>query len=330
MKLLIMIFSVIVGFFSLILSPFLSERPERTDWMDENGVYEGFFYENNAAEKTMNRLLELSEAGDVGYLYKTFSQNKQKEFPDQLEVKIPELMDFLSSRVTDWEAAYNSYSRNNGTVSRYIDYNLFTEDGTYSMEFSDVMIDGQGSGPDEGFKKIYIWPEDFGNRSLRHCLTDAAIRIVYQTDETEIMEQFMELAETENAAGLLELFSQEVRENTEGLSEKTGELFDFLNNAVISWELYAHTQSIGTHYNGKTAEDELFFILYTEDVPYLCTACTVTEDTCHSAALGLRTIAVLPLPPSDLEVVYNNPWYEDYCEESCEAAGIFTAYPPES
>ncbi len=325
MKLLIMICVTIAAFFQYIFSPFLPERQERTDWM-ENGVYKGFFYGTDAPERTMKKLLEAAEAGDHSYIYETFSQRIQKAYSDQLEANIPELLEFLDSRITDWEAADESHSRNNGTVSRVMSFNLSTEDITYTCEVHDYMVDGKSGGIDAGFHHIFIWPEDFDNRNLRRCLTDAAVRIVYQTDETEIMERLTELSEAENIDGLYELFSQEIQDNTEELPEQIGELFGFLNDSVTHWEPYVQTQTVETHQFGTASEEELFFYLYTDAGDYLCIFRNVTSDTCHQTAFGLSSISVFPAPPDDWEVLLDNPWYGETCDKSSEAAGIFLAY----
>ena len=99
MKLLIMIFAAIFGFFSWILSPFLPAQPERTEFLVD-GVYQRF-PGSDGEEKTVAKLMELAQAGDVDRVYEAFApQVRDEAVEEDLRAQIQALLDFLSQQVT--------------------------------------------------------------------------------------------------------------------------------------------------------------------------------------------------------------------------------------
>ena len=167
MKLLIMIFAAIFGFFSWILSPFLPAQPERTEFLVD-GVYQRF-PGSDGEEKTVAKLMELAQAGDVDRVYEAFApQVRDEAVEEDLRAQIQALLDFLSQQVTSrQEADHTSHFRQDNISSRAIDVVLYTDAGAYTCLIRD-RYDAYGADRRAGFRHISIYPQALGEIGRAH------------------------------------------------------------------------------------------------------------------------------------------------------------------
>ena len=157
MKLLIMIFTAIAGIFQIFVP-----MPERTDWF-RDGEYVGFF--DHAEEKTMEKLMELAEAGDTESICDVFSMKARKKIED-LPGQAGELVSFLTL-VTSWDADRQLYSQANNVRDRCLPYALTAQEGTYECLIRDTFGIGGGGDHFFGFDNVSIYPEELGEEDRK-------------------------------------------------------------------------------------------------------------------------------------------------------------------
>lgn len=313
-KLLAMLLLTVVGFFNLLLSPFLPEKPERTDWM-VNGRYRGFFYADHGMEKTMEHLLELAEAGDTEKIREAFRPKFQEAVGEE---QLQALTAFLTQEVAAWEADTRFYSRENSVVSQSMDFILDTAEGPYRFRIRDRITDSSAA-EDVGFTNLLLCPEAIYYEYAP--LQEPGIYIVYQKDPqgSDPMETLMTLAEAGDEEGLWALFSPSVQEKgdrTEGPA-----LLAFLREEVISWEPCAWIEARGEEWGDPYVRWEQSFLLHTAAEDWRCTIRGVTEDR-WPEDVGLYNITVFPHCGED---VWESETYQEYCCRGREEPGLLLA-----
>ncbi|MCI7657667.1 DUF5104 domain-containing protein [Anaerotignum sp.] len=169
MKLIVMIISAIIAFFSWIISPFV---PERTEFVVD-GKYVGF----SSPNQLMDNFLLLTDAEDMDGIYAIFSPKAKKE-AENLQEKIPELIEFFNDNVTSWETdgGYGE-SSSIGGISVFRDqhqYLLHTDDTIFSCDIDLTKID-TGDSDNEGFYSILIYPDEM----YQYCSGFGAITVAF-------------------------------------------------------------------------------------------------------------------------------------------------------
>lgn len=180
MKLIIMIFTSIIAFFSWALSPFLPDKPERTDFVVD-GKYVGF----SSPDKLMDNFLLLTDEEDVEEIYTIFSPKARGE-AENLQGKITELIQFFNESMISWkhDGGYGESSSVGGTsvFQDYPQYLLHTDDTTYSCKIDITKID-TGNSDNEGFYSILIYPDEMYQYCSGFGDDKGGIYIFYPADE---------------------------------------------------------------------------------------------------------------------------------------------------
>ena len=294
MKIIVMLFTTVIAFFSSIFSFFLPDKPERTDFIVD-GEYWGF----STAEKTMSNFLHLVEEEDTENIYAIFSQ-PAKENAENLQFKISELIQFLNENMTSWEYSSGmgdaSYRLNDIKDREYYSYLLYTDDTTYACDIREVRMDTAQT-ENEGFYSISIYPEDLTKDCYGYGVENPGIYIFYPQKEVyqqDRMETLLSLSKTENSQNIYNLFAQTAKDNTENLEEKIKTLMDFFNENVTSWRFESCIAEKGMLSGEKVLKREFMFTLYTEDVPYRCNIRDMVQDSEEGESLGIYGIATYP------------------------------------
>lgn len=333
MKLLIMIFTAIFGFFSWILSPFLPAQPERTEFLVD-GVYQRF-PGSDGEEKTAAKLMELAQAGDVDRVYTAFAPRVREDAGEaDLRAQIQTLLDFLSQRVTSrQEADHNTpHARQDNISSRAIHVELYTDAGDYTCLIRD-MYDAYGADRRAGFHHISIYPQELAQEYAAWRREEPGVTIVYLAGEpapspsgAEPMETLMELAQAGDAEGLYALFSPGAQAEAADLRADSAELAALLAGST-GWEPYAWTEYTEYTYNSKYLAQERFYFLDTDLGTCRCDIRSIVEDTGYPAETGLYSITVFPAPDPEAEREALDMPYRDYAERGRETPGIFVEPP---
>ena len=291
MKLIIMIISSIVAFFSWIISPFV---PERTDFVvDEK--YVGF----SSSKKLMENFLLLTDEEDTEGIYTIFSPNVREE-TENLQEKITELIYFFNKSMLSWEpdGGYGESSSVGGPVvfKDYPLYLLHTDDTTYSCKF-DITKINTGNTDKEGFYSILIYPDEISKYCSGFGNDKGGIYIFYPADEEyqgDIMEKIVSLANAKNSNSIYDLFAQTAKDNSENLQEKILDLINFFNDKVISWEFNTYITEKGAIGGENVIKRELMFLIHTNDETYQCNIRDIIEDKENGKNLGIYSIAIYP------------------------------------
>ncbi len=291
MKLIAMILTAIIAFFSWVISPFV---PERTEFVVDR-KYVGF----SSADKLMDNFLLLTEGEDADGIYTIFSP-KAKNESENLHEKIPELIQFFNESMISWEpdGGYGESSSVGGTsvFQDYPDYLLYTDDITYSCRMNITNID-TGNADNEGFYSILIYPDELYQYCSGFGKDKGGIYIFYPADEeyqSDIMEKIVSLAKAENSGGVYDLFSQTAKDSSENLKEKIPDLMEFFKEKVTSWEFQTYIKEKGTLWEESVIKRELLFLIYTQEETYHCNIRDIIEDKENGKNLGLYSIAIYP------------------------------------
>ena len=156
MKIIAMLLTAIMAFFSWIASPFLPDKPERTDFIVD-GKYWGF----STSEKTMSNFLRLTDAEDADTIYEIFSPAAREE-AENLKDKIPEVIEFFNEDMISWESTtgYGEMDSIDGLIMKDSwDYLIYTDNVNYCCTISNTKTDINNS-DNEGFYSIAIYPEE--------------------------------------------------------------------------------------------------------------------------------------------------------------------------
>lgn len=305
MKIIAMLLTAIIAFFSWIISPFV---PERTEFVVD-GKYVGF----SSPNKLMDNFLLLTEGEDADGIYTIFSP-KAKNESENLQEKIPELIQFFNENMTSWETdgGYGESSSVGGPVvfQDYPDYLLHTEDTTYSCRMNITKID-TGNADNEGFYSITIFPDDMNQYCSGFGDDKGGIYIFYPPDEAyqgDIMEKMVSLAKAENSNGIYDLFAQTAKDSSENLQEDIPDLMNFFNDKVTSWEFYTYLTEKRTLSGENVINRELLFFLHTNDETYRCNIRDIIEDKENGKNLGVYSIAIYP---EDMYFEYSTLGYEE-------------------
>ena len=305
----IMIFTTIIAFFSWIVSPFV---PERTDFVVD-GKYVGF----SSPNKLMDNFLLLTEGEDADGIYTIFSP-KAKNESENLQEKIPELIQFFNEKMTSWDTngGYGESSSVGGPVvfQDYPYYLLYTENTTYSCKMDITKID-TGNSDNEGFYSITIFPDDMNKYCSGFGYDKGGIYIFYPADEEyqgNIMEKIISLSKEKDSNSIYDLFAQTAKDNSENLQENIPDLMNFLNDKVTSWEFNTYLTEKRTISGENVINRELLFLIHTNDETYRCNIRDIIEDKENGKNLGIYSIAIYP---EDMYFEYNTLGYDK--------AGIF-------
>ncbi len=307
MKLLIMIFTAIAGIFQIFVP-----MPERTDWF-RDGEYVGFL--DHAEEKTMEKLMELAEAGDTESICDVFSMKARKKIED-LPGQAGELVSFLTL-VTSWDADRQLYSQANNVRDRCLPYALTAQEGTYECLIRDTFGIGGGGDHFFGFDNVSIYPGELGEEYAGLGADTPGIYIVYRASgENEAAAQARN-AMNELLSGSVGDLCARFPEDQPVQEEDAAALLDFLNNAG-NWEPYTWCRrdvDAGWDY---TVWEEAFLHLQTDAGIYRCDIRTRTDRF----GTNLYSVTVFPSPnPGE------DPDYEDVYRERCvlgrDSPGIF-------
>lgn len=332
MKLLIMIFAAIFGFFSWILSPFLPAQPERTEFLVD-GVYQRF-PGSDGEEKTVAKLMELAQAGDVDRVYEAFApQVRDEAVEEDLRAQIQALLDFLSQQVTSrQEADHTSHFRQDNISSRTIDVALYTDAGTYTCLIRD-RYDAYGADRRAGFRHISIYPQALGEEYGAWRMDEPGVSLVYlageaglSPDGTDPMESLTALAQAGDTEGLYALFSPSAQAGAADLEAGISELAEFLAGST-GWTPYTWTQYTEYTYNSERLAQERFYFVDTALGTYRCDIRCTAEDTGYPAETGLYSITVFPAPDPDTDYFTQEMPYRDYAERGRTTPGIFWEPP---
>ena len=207
MQIIAMLLTAIIAFFSWIASPFLPDKPERTDFIVD-GKYWGF----STSEKTMSNFLRLTEAEDAETIYEIFSPAAREEV-ENLKDKIPEVIEFFNEDMTFWKSTtgYGEMDSVDGLVMKDSwDYLIYTDDGNFCCSISNTTTDINNS-DNEGFYSISIYPESYSKDCSGYGYNEAGIFIFYPPDQqydenimekiisqTDIYDLFYDTAKTES------------------------------------------------------------------------------------------------------------------------------------
>lgn len=305
MKLIIMIISAIIAFFSWVISPFV---PERTDFVVD-GKYVGF----SSPNKLMDNFLLLTEGEDADGIYTIFSP-KAKNESENLQEKIPELIQFFNEKMTSWDTdgGYGESSSVGGTsvFQDYPDFLLYTEDTTYSCKMNITKID-TGNSDNEGFYSITIFPDDMNKYCSGFGDDKGGIYIFYPPDEEyqeDIMEQIVSLAKVKNSSDIYDLFTQTAKDNTENLNGEVLDLINFFNENITSWEFNTYLTEKGTLSGQSVIKRELLFLIHTQEETYHCNIRDIIEDKEDGKNLGIYSIAIYP---EDMYFEYSTLGYDE-------------------
>ena len=291
MKVIAMLLTAIIAFFSWVVSPFV---PERTDFVVD-GKYVGF----SSPNKLMDNFLLLTEGEDSDGIYTIFSPKAKKE-ADNLQEKIPELIQFFNEDMTSWktDGGYSESSSVGGPIvfQDYPDFLLYTEDTTYSCKMNITKID-TGNSDNEGFYSITIFPDDMNKYCSGFGDDKGGIYIFYPPDEEykgDIMEKIVSFAKEENVGGIYNLFSQTAKDNSENLQENIPDLMEFFNNKVTSWEFKTYLTEKGTLSGESVIKRELLFLIHTQEETYCCNIRDIMENKENGKNMGIYSIAIYP------------------------------------
>lgn len=305
MKLIIMIISAIIAFFSWMISPFV---PERTEFVVD-GKYVGF----SSEYELMDNFLLLTEAENADGIYTIFSP-KAKEETEDLKEKIPELIQFFNENMTSWETdgGYGESSSVGGTsvFQDYPDYLLHTEDTTYSCRMNITNID-TGNADNEGFYSILIYPEEMYQYCSSFGNYKGGIYIFYPAEEAyqgDMMERIVSFAKAENSGGIYDLFSQMAKDSVADLQKEISDLTQFFHEKVTSWEFQTYLTEKGMLSGENIIKRELLFFIHTNDETYRCNIRDIVEDKENGKNLGIYSIAIYP---EDMYFEYSTLGYDE-------------------
>ena len=306
--------------------------PEQTEFVVD-GEYRPF----NVPRKTMEKLMELVEAGDIDSIYEVFSQ-AVKEDNDNLYIEVEALVHFLGENAVSWDFT-GSYSIGDShygihTETRSATYSVQTNGGVYTCCIRDVPNNSEDQNV-VGFSSISIYPIgldiEYGHSGQFGSLV--VYRVGQDTEDFLVaplpMEKLVELIDQGDTDGILKVFSPVVRDTANGLQEKTSELINFMDDKVISWEPYTWMQS-AQYINGVKANlREMFFYLHTDSGLYRCDIRDIPEDTSQGVSAGIYSISIFPaLFPDQTPDI--NETYDGYCTWGRENMGISIAYQQEN
>ena len=297
MKIIAMLLTAIMAFFSWIASPFLPDKPERTDFIVD-GKYWGF----STSEKTMSNFLKLTEAEDTETIYEIFSPTAREE-AENLKDKIPEVIEFFNEDMTSWESTtgYGEGNSIGGLVMKDSwDYLIYTDDGNYCCSISNTTIDISNS-DNEGFYSIAIYPEGYGKDCSGYGYNQAGIFIFYPPDkqyDENIMEKII------SQADIYDLFYDTAK--TESLNEQIKAWKEFLDENLVSWEFQDYIISKDKISDENVIKRELMFQINTTDVVYRCNVRDITRE--NGENLGIYSIAMYP---EELYIEYSKLGYDE-------------------
>lgn len=303
--------------------------PEHTELVVD-GEYKPF----NVPRKTMEKLMELIEAEDADYIYEVFSPYV-RENVESLSEQIQELIRFTKENVTAWdfESGGGKADRRSGiTVSKSIAFYEFqTNSGIYRCDISDVRKNDTQK-ETIGFSSISIYPEEL---SWEYAPKEPpGISIVYRMEdmpqdismEQSSMETLIQLVNGENADAIYDVFTPKAKRSAEGLQEKIPELTEFLQNRVISWELYTWTENIETIDGARTKTRDMFFYLHADNGLYRCDIREVLESADQITNTGFSSVSIFPALYPGEEPQYEDDVYKGHCTWGRENTGISIVY----
>lgn len=299
MKVIAMLLTAIIAFFSWIASPFLPDKPERTDFIVD-GKYWGF----STSEKTMSNFLKLTEAEDADTIYEIFSPAAREE-AENLKDKIPEVIEFFNEDMTSWKSTtgYGEMDSVDGLIMKDSwDYLIYTDDVNYCCSISNTRTDINNS-DNEGFYSIAIYPEYYNKDCSGYGYDQAGIFIFYPPDKQyneNIMEKII------SQTNIYDLFCDTAK--TESLNEQIKTFKEFLNENLVSWEFQDYITSKDNISN--VIKRELMFKLNTKDVIYRCNVRDITKE--NGENLGIYSIAMYP-----------EELYSEYSRLGYDETGIF-------
>lgn len=299
MKVIAMLLTAIIAFFSWIASPFLPDNPERTDFIVD-GKYWGF----STSEKTMSNFLRLTEAEDADTIYEIFSPAAREE-AENLKDKISEVMEFFNEDMTSWKSTtgYGEMDSVDGLIMKDSwDYLIYTDNVNYCCSISNTRTDINNS-DNEGFYSITIYPEDYNKDCSGYGYDQAGIFIFYPPDKQyneNIMEKII------SQTNIYDLFCDTAK--TESLNEQIKTFKEFLNENLVSWEFQDYITSKDNISN--VIKRELMFKLNTKDIIYRCNVRDITKE--NGENLGIYSIAMYP-----------EELYPEYSRLGYDETGIF-------
>ena len=296
MKIIAMLLTAIMAFFSWIASPFLPDKPERTDFIVD-GKYWGF----STSEKTMSNFLMLTDAEDADTIYEIFSPAAREE-AENLKDKIPEVIEFFNEDMISWESTtgYGEMDSIDGLIMKDSwDYLIYTDNVNYCCTISNTKTDINNS-DNEGFYSIAIYPEGYG-KDCSYGYNEAGIFIFYPPDKQyneSIMEKII------SKTDIYDLFCDTAK--TESLNEQIKAFKEFLNENLVSWEFQDYITSKDKISDENVIKRELMFKLNTKDVVYRCNVRDITRE--NGENLGIYSIVMYP---EELYLEYSRLGYDE-------------------
>lgn len=287
MKLLAMLLSLILGFFSLFLP-----IKDRTEWVID-GEYQAF----TTKEKTFEKLMELAQANDVDGIYQVFSQTAKDE-NEALREQVEEFVRFVNEDMTSWEIdgfGQSSKDADHGKIveSRRMFAILHTDNVTYQCRIIDVPQDSYVP-ENVGFSSLLLFPEELTQDYRGLAESETGCYIIYQGEDSadRPMEDLMELASTGDTQGIHSLFSKTAQENTPDLQVQVDDLTTFLQQEVTSWDFYTWTTEQRNIDGMEVTMRQWMLTLHTDKQVYRCNIRDMVSDTGEN--LGIYSIAVYP------------------------------------
>lgn len=287
MKLLAMILSLILGFFSLFLP-----IKDRTEWVID-GAYQAF----TTKEKTFEKLMELAQANDVDGIYQVFSQTAKNE-NEALREQVEEFVRFVNEDMTSWEIdgfAQSSKDADHGKIveSRRMFAILHTDNVTYQCRIIDVPQDSYV--PDHvGFSSLLLFPKDLHQDCNGLGEKETGCYIIYQGEDSadKPMEALMERASTGDTQGIYSLFSKMAQENAANLQTQVDDLTAFLQQEVTSWDFYTWITEQRKIDGMDITMRQWMLTLHTDKQVYRCNIRDMVSDGGEN--LGIYSIALYP------------------------------------
>lgn len=287
MKLLAMLLSLILGFFSLFLP-----IKHRTEWVID-GEYQAF----GTKEKTFEKLMELAQANDVDGIYQVFSQTAKNE-NEALREQVEEFVRFVNEDMTSWEIdgfAQSSKDADHGMIveSRRMFAILHTDEIMYQCRIIDVPQDSYV--PDNvGFSSLLLFPKELTQDYRGLAESETGCYIIYQGEDSvdKPMEALMELVSTGDTQGIHSLFSETAQRNTADLQTQVDDLTAFLQQEVTSWDFYTWTTEQRKIDGMQVTMRQWMLTLHTDKQDYRCNIRDMVSDTGEN--LGIYSIAIYP------------------------------------
>lgn len=127
------------------------------------------------------------------------------------------------------------------------------------------------------------------------------------------MEKLIELVDAEDTDYIYSVFSQDIRENTEGLSEQVQEFVRFVKENVITWDFSSGSENTQRENGLILSKRVALYKFETSSGTYRCDISDVLKNTSQEDAEGFSGILIFPeelsaeyapINPSGVYIVY--------------------------